>query len=306
MAVQTTSNWGRALTPGVKKWYGAAYAQKPEIGKTIFQMETSTRNFEEFVGVTGYALYTVKTQGGEITLDTMQQGFVSRFTHVVYASGFIVTREMHDDDQYNIMKQQTMSLAFSGVASRETICANILNRATTGGFVGGDGSTLLSTTHANRSGGTWSNKLAIDAALSETTLEQMTINIKGYKNDRGIFIEARARKLIVANENGPEACRILKSTLQNDTANNAINVLKYQGLIPEGFIEWSYLTNPKAYFIQTDVPYGLVYVKRDDDEFGGMPENDWGTENAKYRNRLRFSVGWVDPRGLQGSSGTPA
>lgn len=303
MAVQTTSNWGKSLEPGIKAWYGDAYKQKTELGKSIFQNESSDKNFEEFVGTTGFGLYPVKTQGSNMAFDTMQQGFVSRFTHVVYQSGFIVTREMHDDEQYNIMKQQATALAFSGVATRETVLANVLNRATTSGYTGGDGSVLLATNHGNKSGGTWSNKLATDADLSETSLEQACINISGYTNDRGVLIQAKARKLIVADANQFEAPRILQSTNQNDTANNAINALRATNAFPEGFINWSYLTDADAWFILTDVPYGLIYVERNADEFGGSPENDFDTDNAKYKNRQRYSAGFCDPRGIQGSTG---
>lgn len=301
MAVQTTSNWGKSLEPGIKAWYGSAYDSKPEVGKTIFQNETSDKNFEEFVGVTGYGLYPVKTQGGNMAFDTMQQGFVTRMTHVVYQSGFIVTREMHDDEQYNIMKQQSGALAFSGIATRETILANVLNRSQNASYVGGDGSTLLSTTHGNRSGGTWSNQLTTGAALSETALEQAYKNIAAYTNDKGVLIQAEARKLVVHHDNVFEAQRILKSNLQNDTANNATNALKAMNVIPEGWVKWSYLTDTDAWYVLTDVPYGLVYVERDADEFGGAKENDFDTDNAKYKNRMRFSAGWVDPRGIQGS-----
>ena len=83
----------------------------------------------------------------------------------------------------------------------------------------------------------------------------------------------------------------------------AINVLRTQNKIPEGVTQWSYMTDTDAWFVQTDVKYGLVYVQRDSDEFGGMPTNDWDTENQKFKNRMRFSAGWVDPRGIIGSVG---
>ena len=231
----------------------------------------------------------------------MQQGFVTRFTHSVYASGFIVTREMNDDNQYNIIKQMSSSLAYSGIASRETVLGNVLNRAITAGYTGGDGIVLLSASHVNKSGGTWSNLETGD--LTETSLEQACTDLAGFKNDRGVFINAMPRKLIVNPAEGFNAARILTSTLQNDTAQNAINVLRTQNKIPEGVTQWSYMTDTDAWFVQTDVKYGLVYVQRDSDEFGGMPTNDWDTENQKFKNRMRFSAGWVDPRGIIGSVG---
>ena len=300
---QTTSNWGKALVPGIKAWYGAAYDSKEEVGLSIFQKENSDRNYEEFVGVTGYGLYPVKTEGGAMSFDTMQQGYITRFTHVVYMSGFVVTREMNDDEQYNIMKQQAEALALAGRASRETVLANVLLRAETSGYTGGDGSYLLSATHAHKSGGTWSNKLGTDADLSETSLESAAIVIGKFTNDRGVIINAKPRKLIVADDNNFEACRILKSVLQNDSANNAVNALKAMNTIPEGYVAWSYINDDAdAWFVLSNVPYGLVYVERDGDE-AGASENDFTTENMRFKSRQRYSAGWVDPRGLTGSLG---
>ena len=36
-------------------------------------------------------------------------------------------------------------------------------------------------------------------------------------------------------------------------------------------------------------------------EFG--MDNDWDTENAKFKARFRCSFGWTDPRGAYGSAG---
>ncbi len=300
---QTTSNWGKALVPGIKKWYGAAYDATPEVGLTIFQKETSGKNFEEFVSVTGYGLFSIKSEGGQMTFDTMQQGFITRFTHYVYMSGFVVTREMNDDEQYGIMKQQAEALAFAKRSTRETVLANVLLYAETSGYTGGDGSVLLSATHANKSGGTWSNKLGTDGDLSETTLESAAIVVGKFTNDRGIQISAKPRKLVIPTDSVFEAARILKSSLQNDTSSNAINALKAMNTIPEGFVEWPYLNSDSdAWFLLTSIPYGLVYVERDADEFGS-DENDFTTENMRSKARMRFSAGFVDPRGITGSLG---
>lgn len=300
---QMTSNWGKALVPGIKAWYGATYNEVAEVGLTIFQREKSDKNFEEFVGTSSFGLFQVKTEGGQMTFDTMQQGFITRFTHYVYMSGFVVTREMNDDEQYGIMRQQAESLARKGKVTRETMNANVLLRAETAGYEGGDGSTLLSATHANKSGGTWSNKLSVDADLSETSLESAAIVIGKLTDDRGHYISASPRKLVIPTDSVFEAARILRSSLQNDTTNNAVNALKALNTIPEGFVEWKYLNSDNdCWFVQTDVPYGLIYVERDADEFGS-DENDFTTENMRSKARMRFSTGFVDPRGVVGSLG---
>jgi len=58
-----------------------------------------------------------------------------------------------------------------------------------------------------------------------------------------------------------EAERILKSTLQNDTANNAINALKSTGMFSGGVKVNHYLTDTDAWFIRTNCPDGMKVLQ---------------------------------------------
>jgi phage major head subunit gpT-like protein len=58
-------------------------------------------------------------------------------------------------------------------------------------------------------GGTFSNKIAVDADLSEAALEQATIDIAGFRDDRGLLIAARPEKLVIPYQLQFEAKRIL-------------------------------------------------------------------------------------------------
>jgi hypothetical protein len=110
----------------------------------------ATRQFEEDVGISSVGLLSVKTEGGPVTYDSERQTFTTRYTHVVYASGFIITREIMDDDQYDIVgKQKAQGLAFAARQTKEIVAANIYNRAFTGtgNPTYGDGSVLLVSNH---------------------------------------------------------------------------------------------------------------------------------------------------------------
>jgi hypothetical protein len=72
------------------------------------------------------------------------------------------------------------------------------------------------------------------------------------------------------------------------------------GIIPEIVVN-DYLTDTDAWFIKTDVQEGLKYFERNADEFG--MDEDFDTDNAKYKARSRFSFGWTDARGIYGSPG---
>jgi len=53
-------------------------------------------------------------EGSPVSYDSAQQGFIDRYTHVKLTLGFIITKEMVEDDQYDVIGQKRASaLAFS-------------------------------------------------------------------------------------------------------------------------------------------------------------------------------------------------
>ena len=308
MSVITTSSFAKALWPGVNKWYGDAYNEFSPQWDKLFEKHTSRRAWEEDVGVSMFGLPSVKAEGSGIAYDSSRQGFTSRYNHVVYALGFIVTREAVDDDLYDVVgKQKAKSLAFSMRQNKEIIAANIYNRAFSTSYTGGDGASLVasaggggSSSHPNVAGGTWTNGVATATDLSEAALEQAVIDIRGFTNDRGLKVQAKPTKLIIPKELMFEATRILKTDGQVYSADNTLNAIKTMGVIPEIIVN-DYLTDTDAWFIKTNVQDGLKYFERDGDSFG--MDEDFDTENAKYKARSRFSFGWTDPRAIYGSPG---
>lgn len=301
MSVINTSNFAKALWPGINAWYGKAYNEfSPEWDK-LFDKYTSRKAFEEDVGTSGFGLAVVKGEGAPISYDSERQAFITRYSHVVYALGFIITREIFDDDQYDVVGQRkAQGLAFSMRQTKEIVAANVYNRAFNSSYVGGDGKELLATDHPNFAGGTWSNELATAADLSEASLEQASIDIGGFTNDRGLAIKVLPKTLIIPRHLAFEAKRILGTDGRVGTANNDLNALKSLGIVPEVIVN-HYLTDTDAWFIRTDVKDGMKYFERRGDEFG--MDQDFDTENAKYKATARYSFGWTDPKALFGSPG---
>jgi len=296
-----SSSFAKALWPGVNAWYGMAYDEYPVEWTKLFDKNKSNRKFEEDVGYSGFGLASVKSEGAPIVYDSERQGFTARYTHVTYALGFIVTREMFEDDLYDVVGQKkAKALAFSMRQTKETVAANVYNRAFTSTYSGPDGLELCSTAHLNVAGGTFANELATAADVSEAALEQACIDIANLLDDRGLKIALRPKTLIIPINLQFEVARILKSTGQVDTADNNINALKTMGMIPEVVVN-HYLTDTDAWFIRTSASDGMKYFERRGDEFG--MDNDFDTENAKFKATARYSFGWSDPRGVFGSPG---
>jgi hypothetical protein len=301
MSVINSGSFAKALWPGVNAWYGRAYDAYPEEYTKLFDKQTSTKAFEEDVGVSSFGLAVQKGEGQPISYDSERQGFITRYQHAVYALGFIITREMMEDDQYDVIgKRKAEGLAFSMRQTKEVIAANVYNRAFTAGYVGGDGSTLISSSHANIKGGTWSNQIGTAADISEAALEQACIDIAGFTNDAGLLIAVRPESLIIPRQLIFEAKRILGTEGRVGTDNNDLNAIKTLGSIPN-VITNHFLTDTDAWFIRTNVQNGMKYMERRADSFD--MDNDWDTENAKFKATARYSFGWTDPRALYGSQG---
>src|SRR5574343_369586 len=208
--VITSSSFAKLLWPGLNSIYGKAYNDYPVEWDKLFEKNTSDRAYEEDVGLSSFGLANVKNEGAPITYDTERQGFTSRYNHVVYALGFIVTREIFEDDQYGkVGAQKAKALARSMRQTKEIVGANIYNRAFDSTYKGGDGVELISASHPNVAGGTFSNKIATAADLSEAALEQAVIDIAGFRDDRGLLIAARPQQLIIPYQQTFEVTRIL-------------------------------------------------------------------------------------------------
>jgi len=301
MSIINSGSFAKALWPGVNAWYGKAYNEYDTEFDKLFDKNTSTKAFEEDVGVTSFGLAVQKGEGAPISYDSERQAFTTRYQHAVFALGFIITREMMEDDQYDVVGQRkAQGLAFSMRQTKEVIGANVYNRAFNSSYTGGDGSALIANNHANIKGGTWSNQIATASDLSEASLEQACIDIAGFTNDAGLLVAVKPETLIIPRQQIFEAKRILGSDGRVGTDNNDINAIKGMGLIPEVIVN-HYLTDADAWFIRTNVPHGMKYFERRADQFD--MDNDWDTENAKFKATARYSFGWTDPRGLYGSAG---
>jgi len=301
MSTMNSGSFAKALWPGVNAWYGKSYDEYAVEYDQLFDKFTSSKAFEEDVGVSSFGLAVSKAEGTPITYDSERQSFITRYQHVVYALGFIITREVMDDDQYDVVGQRkAQGLAFSMRQTKEVVAANVYNRAFNSSYVGGDGVSLINASHVLLKGGTWSNQISTASDLSEAALEQACIDIAGFTNDAGLLIAVRPETLIIPRQLIFEAKRILGTDGRVGTDNNDLNAIKTLGSIPK-VVTNHFLTDTDAWFIRTNVPHGMKYFERRGDQFD--MDNDWDTENAKFKATARYSFGWTDPRGLYGSAG---
>ena len=293
----------KELLPGLNALFGLEYNTYEDENAAIYETESSERAFEEEVKLAGFGAAPVKSEGSAITYDTAQEHFTARYNHETIAMGFAITEEAVEDNLYDsVSARYTKALARAMAQTKNVKGAFPLNNAyTPGNFTAGDGLQLCSTAHLDINGDSISNALATPSDLNETSLEQAVIDIAAFRDDRGLLISARPRRLILAPYNQFVATRILDSELRAGTADNDINALRTNGTIPDGYSVNHFLTttNKKFWFVMTDVPNGMKHFTRTPLQTG--MDGDFDTGNVRYKARERYSFGVSDYLGIFGS-----
>jgi hypothetical protein len=303
MAAISRANELKQLLPGLNALFGEEYNRYENEHEEIYVTENSERSFEEELKLSGFGAAPVKDEGAAITYDTAQESFVARYTHETIGLGFSITEEAMEDNLYvSVSARYTKALARAMSYTKQVKAAYPLNNGFSTTFSSGDGVALFSTAHPLVSGGTNSNRPSTGADLNETSLEDAIIQIGKWTDERGLKIAAKARKLIIPSDLQFVATRLLQSDYRVGTADNDINAVKTNGVIPEGYSVNHYLTDTNAFFITTDVPDGMKHFVRA--PMTTTMDGDFDTGNVRYKARERYSFGVSDPLGIFGSPGS--
>jgi hypothetical protein len=286
---------------GVKAWFGVGYGEHPEEYRDLFDIESSLQAWEEDAQMKGFGVMPQKEQGKSTTYVGQTQGYVSRYTHISYGLGFIVTFEEQLNNLYpKLAKSRAKALGFSKRQTKEIVSTNVYNRAHTATYTGGDGSILCVTSHPSANG-SQANCLATAADISEVCLEDIWLLIAAATDDAGLQIGLQAQSLHVHRNDWFEANRILKSTLQAETANNAVNALRMTNAFPQGIKMNHYFDDSDSVFVRTNCPDAMKMYMRY--EYDLKKDNDFDTDNDKNKTYSYFSVGWSDWRGVYSNGG---
>jgi hypothetical protein len=301
--ITSTSTHPKLLWPGIHATWGQVYNEHAKEYEALYTIENSDKGYEQDVEITGHGLAPIKTEAGTIAYDSEVQGQITTYQHIAYALGYIVTYEELRDNLYKeVSSRRAKGNAFSINQTIENVGAFLYNNAfVTTYFTTGDGVALISTAHVNAMGGTYSNALSPAADLSEAALEDLSIQIMGTQNGRGLFINVMPISLHVPRQEIYNATRILKSVLQTGGGNNDINAIVALNAFPGGAKLNHYFTAPHAWFVRTNVQNGMTMYWRDRPMLD--QDNDFDTKNAKAATYMRFSVGCTDARGIAGSNG---
>jgi len=291
------------VEPILNEEFNGLYDQRADEWAEVFKEFTGTpRNYHEEPVLYGFGAAPELPDGTPVTYQSGGVLFVQRYLYKVYGLAFALTKVLVEDgDHIRIGQTYSRHLAQSLIETKETLCANILNRAFNSTYAGGDGVELCSNAHPI-AGGTFSNILTTSAALSQTSLEQMLIQIRNAVDNNGKRIRLTPKQIVTGPSNVFQAEVLLKSALRTGTANNDINPVKSMGLLGGGQANLSRITSTTFWGVQTDAQEGLKLAMRR--KLEKSMEGDFETDSMRYKATERYTVGWTDPRGFFGTPGT--
>jgi len=298
-----STDFRSVVEPILNETFDGIYnVRKDEWSQVFREQQGIPRNYHEEPVLFGFGAAPELPDGTAVTYQSGGVLFLARYIYKVYGLAFALTKVLVEDgDHISIGRTYAEHLARSLIETKETLGANILNRSFNPAFPGGDGVSLVDTAHPIANGQTFSNELATAAALSQTSLEQILIQIRQAVDNNGKKIRLEPRKLVVSPSNYFQAEVLMKSALRTGTNNNDINPLVSTNVLSGGQANLSRLTSTTAWWVQTDAPEGLKLLMRR--KLEKSMEGDFETDSMRYKATERYIFGWTDPRGVYGTAG---
>ena len=289
------------LLPGLRVVEGK-YEQIPSQYDKIFNKHDSKMALERTAEMRFLGLAQLKTEGGQTAFDNNAgERYVYNQEHTEIALGYAITRKAIDDNLYKTQfMPSNLGLIESFHQTKEIYGANVLNTATTyNASIGGDGKALCASDHPI-DGTTVPNIPTTPVDLNESTLLNAMISIRtNFKDQAGLKIFARGRKLIIPPQLEPVAIRLTKTELRPGTADNDVNaIMSTAGGLADGYMVNDFLTSQYAWFLLTNID-GLSYMERV--KFESDMQVDFVTDNLLVKGYERYSFGYYNWRSIWGS-----
>src|SRR5262245_61292636 len=194
----------------------------------VFRQTQSNMALERRAAMRYLGLAQLKQEGAPTSFDNQAgQRYVYNAEHFEIGLGYAITRKAIDDNLYKSeFGPSNDGLMESFKETEEIYAANVFNSGSTfNAAVGGDGVALFSTAHPTDYGNI-ANTPTSDVDLNETTLLNALIAIRStWRDNAGLKIHARGKKVLVPAGLEPVALRLFRSELRPGTATNDVNAI---------------------------------------------------------------------------------
>lgn len=298
-----SSNFGKLLEPGLRKIFFETYAELPEQFSKIYKVNKSTKAKETDYGLGAFGDWTERqSELDTVAYDTLSPGLERVYTHRAFTKGFMIGRELYDDEQYRQINKFPAAMARAGRQFVEKEAASLVIN----GFDGTnhkiyDQKALFATNHPLVDSNATGCNLAT-GALNDANLKDAMQMMREQPDEAGNLIQANATTLVVPPALEHTAKAILNSTQLSGSVLNDVNTVKGSlDLVVWDFLGANVGGSDTAWFLMDKNLHELNFFWRIKPEF--KHAEDFDTFVAKYRGYMRFSYGVSDWRGIVGSTG---
>lgn len=299
---QTSGQFSELLAPGLRKVFFDTYKDWSEEYSRIATVESSTRAYEDELIVAGLGRMERKAEGHSIAYDRGTQGGKQRFTHVTFGLGFRVSMELYQDDLYNVMKRMSKQLARSVRQTVELEFGAFIDDLFTGTTYTtvDDNPCCYSTGHPLTSGGTYANAPAVAIDLSVSGIRAASERMERCVDERGLPIMLMPSTLLVSPTYQWVAKEILGSEKVPYSADNTVNAT--QQILGLNYMVSHFMSDTDQWNMFADKSqHDIKFFWRMKPEFDNA--DDFDNKDAKFSAVCRFSMGFTDWRGVDGSAG---
>lgn len=262
--------------------------------------DMGNKPFVKTTTVASFGQVPIKGEGAAVTYEDLAGGFDTSYIADTYELAFRASKEALDDEQEEVVSDAARALGSSLNYTYDVDHANLFNNGFNSSFTGPDGVTLFNTAHPLVGGGTNANRPATDGDLSVAQLRTAINDIAQTKDDAQKIVHWRAKVLLVPYNAKWLAMELIGSELRADTADNAINAFKDDGLV---VVATPYLTDANDFFLLAEPSKHNVrtYWR---ERPNVLHDWDFETSSMKVKIRARWKKGWSDWRGVYGTSGS--
>ena len=300
-----SDNFGKLLAPGLRKIFFETYAEVPEQFSKVYKVNTSKMAKETDYGLGAFGDWTERSNGLDtVAYDTLSPGLERVYVHKAFTKGFMIERELYDDEQYRQINKFPAAMARAGRAFVEKEAAKTLNYGFLNAKAIFDGKPLFSNAHPLVDSTGYGDNLAT-GALTDANLKIAMQKMRETVDEAGNLINATPKKLVVPPALEFTAKEIVNSQLKSGTDYNDINTVKGAlEVIVYDYIGEAAGGSDTVWFLIDPSLCELNFFWRIKPEFKW--DEDFDTFVAKYRGYMRFSYGVSDWRGIVGSLGGTA
>ncbi len=312
------ASFNQLMQTGLRKLYLETeyLEQRSEEFTKIFNVITSTKQYEQDVKFAGMGPLQEKPEAAANAYADMIQGGSVRYLHLTYALASLTSKELMDDDQYGIIKKIPQALARSTRFTRESIAFAILNQGFSSNMTTVDGVSLFNNEHPLLGGvaatnlgpgvsnlittaGTYPNRPPTDLDFSVGALQLATAYFDRLVDAQGMPVALKPKYLVIPTELKFLARDILGSPGKPGTSDNDINSMLAEDY---EFIAPHYLTGTTPWFLLCEKKdHQLnVFIREAPNTYF---DDDFDTDGIRQKTRTRMSAGCTDWYGTFGSNG---